>query len=747
MIDMRFEKIKIQPLIPRVILSLLLAIPVFSSLRSQEINHWESIVKTGDSVKYIVPDSQLPSAWNTVDYDDSLWSDGIAGIGYGDDDDSTVIEPAMSVYVRYKFTLEEPGAIGLLLLDMDFDDAFVAYLNGLEIARENIGEAYIPPAFDEPALDYHEAVLFDGGQPSQYTIDTLILDALVSGENVFSIEVHNENIGSSDLSSNAFLHAGIKDDSEFFSPVPGWFEWIEPIVFSSQLPVVSINTDGQTISGDYKIVAEMGIIDNGAGQLNHPEDTFNDYDGKISIKVRGSSSQMFPKKSYTIETQTESGDNNNVSLLSLPEENDWVLYAPYSDKTLVRNVISYSIYENMGHWAPRTRYVDLYLNGDYVGVYVLTEKVKRDKNRVDIKKLTEEDVSPVEISGGYILQVDRTSSLAENEYWTTPAVPAINGFSRHTLEYFDPSFDELTEAQSTYIKEWINEFDYALAGLYYTDEDEGYRAYIDVESFVDYMIFHEFNKDVDAYRLSSFFHKVSDFQGGRLHAGPPWDYNLTYGNMDYGDDIRETYNWMYPRTVGIYWWQRLIQDPWFKNQVTCRWDELKRDLLTEDHMHYLIDSSMQVMGPSIDYNFEKWTVLGEYVWPNYFIGETYEEEIDFLKNWISERLLWVDQQWGDACVMTDLDQAVFEPLPSISILPNPSDLSHSRILFTDAKEGDCMLSIFDMNGSLLHQQKLFLHAGQNEMMLDDLSNLTSGVYLVAISRGDGFSDYLKIIKN
>jgi len=745
---MHYTKIKKSYLNIKLVIKLLLIFPGFSIVFAQGVDHWESIIKTGDAVRYIVPDSELPSDWNTLEFYDALWNEGVSGIGYGDDDDGTVIEPCISVYVRYRFTITDLEAIESLLLDMDFDDAFVAYLNGSEIARENIGVPFTPPDFDQAAEGWSEAALKDGLLPSRFGIDSEAFETLVEGENVFCIEVHNENIGSSDLSSNAFLHAGINTNSVYFSPLPDWFVWTEPIFFTSKLPVISINTGGQDIVDAYRITADMGIVDMGVGKLNHPSDPFNDYDGKISIEIRGASSKMFPKKSYTIETQTDSGTNNNVLLLGMPKENDWVLYAPYSDKSLVRNVISYSLYEEMGHWSPRTRYVDLYVNQDYRGIYVLTEKVKEDKNRVAIKKLAETDVSPSAISGGYILQIDRTNYLLENEFWTSPEVPPYSGFHPISFEYFDPGIDELTALQAFYIQDWVNELDAVFAANSYKDANDGYRPYIDVESFVDYLIFHEFNKDVDAYRLSSFFYKASDFNGGKLYAGPPWDYNLTYGNMDYGGDIRETYNLMYPRTIGPYWWERLMNDSWFQNQVNCRWESLREGLMNEEHMHHLIDSSAQVMDLSIDYNFQRWPILGEWIWPNFFIGDSHEEEVTYLKDWISDRIQWLDQEWGGGqCMVTSLDENVIEALPLISIVPNPSDLSHSRILFADAVSGDYQLSISDMNGRMVYQENVFLYTGQNEIMLEDLSYLSRGVYLIRVSRGDGRTDYLKIIKN
>ncbi len=711
---------------------------------AQTVDHWESIIRTGDSIKYLVPASEPDAGWKTPGFNHSGWMEGISGVGYGDGDDSTVIDPCISVYIRYTFSVPDVSKIGALLLDMDYDDAFVAYLNGTEIARANMGVSFSPTSFDQPADSYVEALLYNGELPERFYIANQVLESLVEGENIFALEVHNENISSSDLSSNAFLHAGITGSDTCFQALPHWF--YAPLRFSSSLPLLMIDTDGGQILADQKIVAKMGVIENGPGMLNHPDDSLNHYNGYISIEIRGSSSQMFPKKSYTIETQTDTGSNINVALLGMPEENDWVLHAPYSDKSLLRNVLSYGIYGRMGHWSPRTRYVDLYLNDDYQGVYVLTEKIKRDKNRVDIAKITVEDVSALDISGGYILQFDRIDDLTPDEYWTSPVRPVYEGDYMH-FEYFDPDSDELTPDQAAYIRNWVNDLDALMSGQGYRDPSSGYRAYLDVSSFVDYLILHEFNKDVDAYRLSAFFYKTNDRDGGLLHAGPPWDYNLTIGNMDYGGDIYETYNWMYTRTISPYWWRRLMNDPWFANEVYCRWEDLSANLLSDDGVFTIMDSILQVIETSIDYNFERWPVLGEYVWPNYFVAETHEEEIDFVQNWVSERLLWLDEQWGGQCVITGDEQRVIDPAPAIQITPNPSDLSHARVQFSAPLSGDYLLTLFDTNGRQVYQKRYNAVPGSKDIDLDDLSYLDPGMYLLKVAGQDGFTGYLKLIRN
>lgn len=173
---------------------------------------------------------------------------------------------------------------------------------------------------------------------------------------------------------------------------------------STNLPIILIDTQGNEIIDEPKIQARMKIIFNNDGKTNRISDSANIYNDYIGIEIRGSSSQMFPKKAYSIETRDSSGEDNDVSLLGFPEESDWVLYAPYSDKTLLRNVLAYKFANNLGRYASHTKFCEVFLNGDYIGVYVFMEKIKRDKNRVDIKKLEPEDNSGDALTGGYLLQ-------------------------------------------------------------------------------------------------------------------------------------------------------------------------------------------------------------------------------------------------------------------------------------------------------------------------------------------------------
>ncbi len=411
-------------------------------------------------------------------FNDQSWLQGKGGIGYGDNDDRTVIGNTLSVFLRKKFTITNRDKIKEVLLHVDYDDGFIAYLNGVEIARAGMGNQSSVP-YTQGSAGLHEALLYQGQSPEGFTLTAQQLDLLIDGENTLAVQVHNENITSSDLSSSVFLSVGITDNTISYLPTPAWF--VKPQSFeSSNLPIISISTNGLSISDDPRIVADMGIIDNGPGNRNNVNDAFNNYQGKISIEIRGESSQgLFPKKSYRIETQDAAGNNLNVALLGMPPENDWVLYAPYTDKTFLRDVLAFKLGRDMGRYAPRTRFAELVLNGNYQGIYVLIEKIKVDKNRVDIATLNPVDISGEELTGGYLLRVDK---LDANDYpgWQAPPSPQLAGENQITFQYYDPNGQDLMEVQRNYIRNYMIQFSIIPHQSGFGNPDTGYRHYLDV---------------------------------------------------------------------------------------------------------------------------------------------------------------------------------------------------------------------------------------------------------------------------
>ncbi|MDA3822193.1 MAG: CotH kinase family protein [Bacteroidales bacterium] len=519
------------------------------------------------------------------------------------------------------------------------------------------------------------------------------------------------------------------------------------------LPLIVINTFGEDIpKDDPRIRANMKIINNGEGELNRMFDDPNEYDGFISIERRGESSSGFAKKSFSLELQNADSSNNNVSILGLPEENDFVLYAPYSDKTFMRNVIVYSLYLEMGNWAPRTKFVEVVLNNDYRGIYVFMEKIKRDENRVDIDKIEPADITDPEITGGYIMRRDKTTGMEPFEYWKSPVDQIY--YEPLTYQYFDPDYYELNDPQRAYIRNYMQEFDEMMSGPDFDDPETGYRAYIDVESFIDMLIINEFSKGLDAYMFSTYFFKQNDADGGKLFAGPPWDYNISLFNVNYGydHDIPYVYNWVYDNWSRVYWWSRLMEDEDFEWEVLCRWEELRHGILKDESIDEFIDGTVDHLGDAVVRNFEKFPILGTYIWPNKEWPNTYSGEIKNLKSWIEGRLNWVDGEWGDVCEYTGKEDEKIEELASgleVRIRPNPSDLSHTYIdIKSESQFASLDIEVFDINGRLVFKStNPNPDSNFNVYKLPDLTYLTDGMYLVRILNGTELIYSEKLIKH
>jgi len=421
----------------------------------------------------------------------------------------------------------------------------------------------------------------------------------------------------------------------------------------SNLPIVVINTSGQNIVDDPKIICDMGIIYNGPGQRNHLSDPHNDYSGKIAIEIRGSSSQSFPKKSYGFETRGPNTQiDSNVSLLGMPLEHDWILSANYTDKSFCRNVLAYRLANEMGHYAVRTRFVDVVINGTYKGIYVLMESIKRDKDRVDVKKLYSNETTYPNISGGYIIKIDKTTG-AGGSGWNSPYQPINHSNNQKIYFQYDyPKPDSIVLAQKSYIQAYVDSFESSLNGPNFIDSALGFAKYIGNNSFIDYFFSNEISKNVDGYRISSYLYKDKE---KTLKAGPIWDYDIAWGNANYCS-ANLTSGWSYqPACTGDsyqppFWWSKMLQDTNYANQMKCRWVEFRSSILSTSHINGIIDSIAQVLDESKDWNFTAWPILGVYVWPNPSpYPSTYAGEISNLKSWIGSRLSYMDANLPGNC--------------------------------------------------------------------------------------------------
>jgi subtilisin-like proprotein convertase family protein len=430
----------------------------------------------------------------------------------------------------------------------------------------------------------------------------------------------------------------------------------QPFSFtSSDLPILVINTvNNVSIPDEPKVPADLKIIYNGEGVRNYLTDTTFHYNGKIGIERRGSSSQGMPKKPYGFETRDAQGNNLNVSLLGMPAENDWILGANYSDKTLFRNALTYNLANKTGHYAARTRFCEVLLNGEYIGVYTLTEKIKRDSGRVNIGKLNTFDLSDEELTGGYILKIDKLTGSG-GAGWTSAFPPPGSSGTGASIyfQYAYPEPDSIQPAQEQYIKSFVDSFEAALASPGFQDPQNGWRRFMDENSVIDFMLMNELSRNVDGYRISTFLHKEKITRGNKLKMGPVWDFDIAWQNADYCQG-QNTAGWAYDFNAicggggGLlvpFWWQRFREDSLFNKRLYCRYQEFRNSFLSNSALNALADSMALVLNESQERNFQRWSILGVYVWPNPSpIPTTYLGEINKLKQWFADRLAWIDNQ-------------------------------------------------------------------------------------------------------
>lgn len=490
---------------------------------------------------------------------------------------------------------------------------------------------------------------------------------------------------------------------------------------SSNIPIVKITTPvGQTINDVNRIVCDMGVIDN-SSQINLINDPFNGYLGKIAIEIRGSTSQQYPKKSYAFETQTVLGANLNVPLMGLPAENDWVLNGPYPDKTLLRDAITFDLSRKMGHYASRFRFCELLINNEYKGVYILFERIKRDHERVNIAHLDLDDLAGDSLTGGYIFKVDKLTGEVGTT-WNS------NFNNEVVFQFHDPEFDELQPAQISYLQNFVSDFENSIQ----SDPEANYNNFIEPTSFYDFFILQELGRTVDGYRSSAFMYKdknSGDFNG-KIVAGPMWDFNLSYGNADYCD-AQITTGWQYNfdeicnfSSAIPFWWERLLDSPSYRNGLKCRWNELRQGILHTDSLHHWIDSMAFMLNESRIRNFEQWPIIGVYVNWNGFVGNTYEEDLDFFKTYIAERAQWIDLNLPGICNVGVETNSLEQ---EIDVYPNPS----KDILYIGSNETIQTIEILDQTGNLL--ERISLENNNSKTIQIPVEYLDSGVYFIRIS--------------
>lgn len=301
------------------------------------------------------------------------------------------------------------------------------------------------------------------------------------------------------VSSLFFFSCHGPDDSDLVNIESEVITFYENESEEDTFPSIMVSTKGQEIVDEPKINADLTVVENK-----------NETNFKIGIEIRGSSSQMFPKKSYGFETKNADwSEDLDVSLGGFPEEEDWILYGPYSDKSLIRNKLTFDLSNSIGYKASKVKFYNLFVNNDYKGLYVLMEKIKRDENRVNITKLEGDNVD-----GGYIIKIDKPTgdgggcnTCYDDSFSFRSNFDKNGNISEDSPIYFIyhyPKPEDIFNNQKSHISSIINEFESILSSDNFDDPETGYRSIIDIDSFIDFFIMNEITKNIDGYRLSTY---------------------------------------------------------------------------------------------------------------------------------------------------------------------------------------------------------------------------------------------------
>ncbi|MFB6318236.1 CotH kinase family protein [Saccharicrinis sp. FJH54] len=688
-------------------------IPTFSQ------SHWEMIIDANGTWKYYVAtETNLPDKdWYNYDYNDTSWEVGYGGIGFGDGDDSTIIPQCHSLYLRKDFFVSNKNNIKKLFLDIDYDDAFVFYLNGKEISRSSNLKDSIPN-YNTPLENDHEANMYMGYLPERHKFDDLVL---YDGKNTIAVQILNSSQSSSDLTSIIYLHGEIISDNIIYSGCADWFTTPIPFTYSN-LPIFLINTHNNVITNEPKVYATLRVI-NYSNEINNIDSSPNEYSGSIGIEYRGSSSMLYDKKNYSIETRDEHGNNLNVSLLGLPEENDWVLHGPYADKSLIRNALAYYLGNLTDRWNPHTKFIELVINENYMGVYLLTEKIKISNNRLNLHSLNNYDVLPQDISGGFLLKIDRG-----DYFWNSPFVSNPADTNKIKINFVEPDKKSINKNQINYIKKYVTDFE---SSLYKSVNGSGdYKKYIDVLSFVDFFIVNELCKNVDAYRLSSYMYKDKN---KKLVMGPLWDFNFSLGNANFntGESAEGwIYNSVSKKEINQvpFWWDKFRQDPYFNKLLKRRWSELRKSEFAINNIYNYIDSLVNILQEPARRNFSHFDVINRNIWPNYYIGKNYNDEIEYLKTWLADRIHWID---GELNKIEDLDTLDIKDY-KLFVYPNPTNKGVIYVDISVYTERDLKFKLFNSEGQLVYTEKQVFKQGNTIHIIPGETRLNKGVYVLTI---------------
>lgn len=379
----------------------------------------------------------------------------------------------------------------------------------------------------------------------------------------------------------------------------------------TELPILYLDTESPVTSKEAYVKGKIVIDAN-----SRYEQTVTEVEMKI--KGRGNSTWDFPKKPYKLKL------DKKIEMLGMPAAKTWVLLANFSDKTLMRNTVALELGARFSTaFTPRSRYVEVVMNGEYLGNYLLTDQVEIGSTRINIPELSE-DSPESDISGGYLLEID--ARLDETHWW----------YSNRSVPFTVKSPENITTAQLDYIRNYVQTAEDVLYGNNFADPDAGYNHYIDTDAFINWYLLNELTRNNDAVFFSSVY--MYKDRNGKLTMGPFWDFDLAFGNINYnGNQAPE--GWWIKNTL---WVNRMFEDPAFVRKVKARWNVVKEKEIGT--IYDYINETATYLKHSQKENFNKWDLLYNYTWPNSVMLGSYESEVQYMKEWLIKRTAWMDSE-------------------------------------------------------------------------------------------------------
>lgn len=466
---------------------------------------------------------------------------------------------------------------------------------------------------------------------------------------------------------------------------------------TTNLPTVIIHTTNaqDIVNKDLYIKGIVSIISDNGTKI---------YTDSLDIKGRGNASWNFPKKPYKLKLY------NKVSLLGLPaKEKTWTLINNYGDKTLMRNLLADDLSKKLEMpYTPAARSVDVFLNGEYKGNYQLSDQVEVATGRVDVEKLKTTDITLPNLGGGYLIEMD---AYAYQEIsWFTSILESV------PVTIHNPKDDEIVPAQSAFIKSHFEKMEAALFAVNYTDVTDGFRKYIDTETFLRHFLVGEMSGNTDTYWSTYMYKKRNE---DKFYFGPSWDFDIAYENDYRTYPINNNSEWIYSTTGSAATGVREIVNRIFSDQAILA--QLKniyasyrnRAIINEGSLLQVIDDNAALLDQSQKLNFMRWDILGTQVHMNPQVLYTYSAEVANVRNFVKNRLIWMDKKLGY------IPSAVNEPEESKLHLWNSECNIHLEGL-----SGNATIQIIDITGRII----------KSEQAQDSYTTiLKQGVYMIRIS--------------